>query len=93
MMQAATSNAAGAVELLVAEGAEIDGKSSSGRTALLLAVQAGGADVLRKLIELGADVNGAPETEPVFPSTPLANAIALGQEEIADILREAGAVE
>ena len=41
----------------------------------------------------GADVNGAPDVEPVFPTTPLANAIAFGHDEIADILREAGAKE
>ena len=43
--------------------------------------------------ELGADVNGARDTEPVFPSTPLAEAIDRGLDEIADILREAGASE
>jgi len=97
-MQAATANAVGAIELLVAGGADIDAKTSAGRTALYgaaayLADAEGGADALRKLIELGADVNGAPETEPVFPSKPLAVAIALGQDESADILREAGESE
>ena len=90
-MEAARGNAAGAVELLVAAGAEIDAKEAG--TALLYAVANGAADTTRKLIELGADVNGAPETEPVFPSTPLAIAIAQGLDEIADILREAGASE
>ena len=91
MILAALGNAVDAIELLVAEGADIDAKLPSGSTALTVATQAGSADAVRKLIELGANVNGAPETEPVFPFTPLANAIALGRDEIADILREAGA--
>jgi len=93
LTQAAAGNAADAIELLVAEGADIDAKSPSGRTALTTAVRRRGADAVRKLIELGADVNGAPETEPVFPWTPLASAISYGLDEIADILREAGASE
>ncbi len=77
----------------VPSGADIDAKTPSGRTPLFWAAQDGAADAVRKLIELGADLNGAPQTEPVFPSTPLARAIALGLDEIADILREAGASE
>lgn len=50
-------------------------------------------DAVRRLIDLGADVNGAPETEPVFPTTPLRHALDHGRDEIADILREAGASE
>ena len=50
-------------------------------------------DAVRTLLELGADVNGAPDVDPVFPSTPMKLAIAVGLEEIADILRAAGATE
>ncbi len=92
-MTAAGINAVGAIELLVDEGADIDAKRLSRLTALHFTVQDGGTDSVRKLIELGADLNGAPEIEPVLPSTPLAIAIALGLDEIADILREAGASE
>ena len=92
LMRAAVHNAVGTIELLVTAGADIDAKLPSGRTALYFAME-GGADAVRKLIKLGADLNGAPETEPVFPSTPLAMAIARGLDEIADILREAGASE
>ncbi len=92
-MVAAFANAVGAIELLVAEGADIDAKQSAGETALYWASVEGAAEALRKLIELGADLNGAPETEPVFPSTPLAMAIQRGLDGIADILREAGASE
>ncbi len=45
------------------------------------------------LLELGADVNGRPDVDPVFPTAPLEYAIALGQDEIADMLRAAGATE
>ena len=90
------------IELLVAEGADIDAKRVSGLTALHIAVHSGSAAAARKLIALGIDLNGAPETEPVAFATPLADAIAWGQagkidpevaDEIAAILREAGASE
>ncbi len=94
LMMAAGANAVGAIELLVTEGAHIDAKEVSGATPLLFAVtRSTRADAARKLVELGADVNGAPDTEPVSATTPLAAAIARGQPEIADILRAAGAVE
>ncbi len=66
---------------------------SDGQTSLLLAARETDAGTVRALLELGADVNGAPDVDPVFPSTPLELAIALGRDEIADILREAGATE
>jgi ankyrin repeat protein len=93
LFAAAFANAAGTVELLVISGANIDAKLTSGRTALLTAVMYRAPEAVKKLLELGADVNGAPETEPVEPITPLAWAIANKSDEIADILREAGASE
>ena len=45
------------------------------------------------ILELGADVNGAPDVDPVFASTPLELAIDKGWDEIADMLRAAGATE
>ena len=93
LMIAAFANAAGTVELLVISGANIDAKLTSGRTALTSAVQNNAAEAVNKLLKLGADINGAPETEPVDPITPLAYAIANKSDEIADILREAGASE
>ncbi len=90
---AAISNASGAIELLVRSGVDIDQKEQNGETPLSFAVQAGQADAVRTLLELGADVNGAPDVDPVYPSTPLEEAIARGLEEIADILRAAGATE
>ena len=93
LIYAATGNAISAIELLVAAGADINAKDPGGQTAIHQAATSGQADAVRKLIELGADVNGAPDVEPVFPTTPLANTIAFGHDEIADILREAGASE
>ncbi len=90
---AAGGNAVGAIELLVAEGADIDAKRGPGFTALHFATNRGSVDALRKLIELGVDLNGAPHTEPVYRLTPLGYAIGLGRDEIADILRDAGASE
>ncbi|MHA1564256.1 MAG: ankyrin repeat domain-containing protein [Alphaproteobacteria bacterium] len=76
---APTGNAVSAIELLVAAGADINAKASSGQTALYWAAVEGGADAVRKLVELGADVNGAPDIEPVFSSIPLGDAIARGR--------------
>lgn len=90
---AAISNASRAIELLVRSGADIDEKMRTGATSLSLAVFAGQADAVRTLVELGADVNGVPDVDPVLPSTPLKLAITSGLEEIADILRAAGATE
>ncbi len=83
LMIAATGNAVGAIALLVAAGADIDAKSPGGETALSFAAVNGAAGAVRKLIELGADLNGARELLRILE--------ALGLDEIADILREAGA--
>ena len=75
-MIAAATNAVDAVELLFAAGANIEAKMPGGQTGLTMAAQGGAADGVRKLLELGADLNGSPDTEPVYPSTPLALATA-----------------
>lgn len=90
---AAEGNAFGSIELLIRFGAGIDQKDSSGGTPLARAVGGGHMDAVRVFLELGADVHGARDIDPVFPSTPLELAIAKGLEEIADILRAAGATE
>ena len=92
---AALGNASGVIELLARSGVDIDVKnpSSSGLTPLLIAVRQAHTDAVRTLLELGADVNGRPDVDPVFPTAPLEYAIALGQDEIADMLRAAGATE
>ena len=90
---AARANAASAIELLARSGVDIDDKGPSGLNPLILAVERGAVDAVRTLLELGADVNGAPNIDPVFASTPLELAIARGLDEIASILRAAGAAE
>ncbi len=90
---AAHSNASGIIELLARSGIDIDEKLPSGLTPLSHAAGHANAGAVRTLVELGADVNGAPDVDPVFPSTPLEQAIAKGLEEIVAILRAAGATE
>lgn len=102
LMNAASVDAVDMIDLFVAEGADIDAKRGSGLTALHMAVYSGSINSVRRLVALGIDLNGTPETEPVAFATPLAEAIYYGQigklkpaiaEEIAAILREAGASE
>jgi ankyrin repeat protein len=93
LMNAVDGNAVGVIELFVTEGADLDAKRPNGVTALHHAAGYGSPDAARKLIELGADVNGLPETEPVAAYTPLALAIINDWDKVADILREAGASE
>ena len=87
---AARSNASGTIELLARSGVDIDEKLRDGLTPLSNAARQAQAGAVRTLLELGADVNGAPDVDPVFPYTPLEEAIARGLEEIADILRAGG---
>lgn len=102
LMNAASANAVGVIDLLVAGGANIDSKRADGLTALHIAVHSDAIAAVRKLVELGINVNGDPDTEPVAFATPLAEAIYRGQtgkmepeiaEQITAILREAGASE
>ncbi len=102
LMNAASVNAVGVIDLLVAKGADIDAKRVSGLTALHIAVHSGHIGAVQKLVALGIDPNGTPETEPVAFATPLAEAMYHGQigklkpdvaDEISAILREAGASE
>ena len=102
LMNAASVDAVDVIDLFVAEGADIDAKRGSGLTALHIAVYSGSTGAVRKLVALGIDLNGAPDTEPVAFATPLAETIYHGQigklkpdvaDEIATILREAGASE
>ena len=46
LMEAASANAVGAIELLVATGADIDAKLLSGQTALYFASETGNADAV-----------------------------------------------
>ena len=86
---------AGSLALVAARQACSDGKA-------LVVIDRAGTFYAHAAAALGIDLNGAPETEPVAFATPLAEAIYHGQigklkpevaDEIAAILREAGASE
>ncbi|KAJ7586326.1 ankyrin repeat-containing domain protein [Mycena floridula] len=63
------------------------------RTALLAAIQGGESDVVKFLIESGADVNASAGDFETPPQTPLQLAIQKGHKEIEKILRRHGARE
>lgn len=75
------------VAALVARGADVDLKVQ-GMTPLVLAVQQGHLDVVRLLVEAGADVN---LREQYTGMTPLEAALDREDEEMADYLIEHGA--
>ncbi len=78
---------------LIAVGEDLEAQDRFVGTALHWAALTGNAKAALELIVAGADVNRAPDVDPVFPTTPLENAIARGWDEIADMLRAAGATE
>ncbi len=78
---------------LIAAGEDLEAQDKLVGTALHWAALTGNAKAALELIVAGADVNGAPDVDPVFPSTPLELAIRSGLDEIADMLRAAGATE
>lgn len=83
------------MEVLVAAGAKVNAKTPAGETILHIGVLnvGGNVDGVVKLLELGADVNGMRDQEPVFGETPLGVALRLGIDNQVKILRAAGASE
>lgn len=80
------------VKMLVAAGAEIEARDESGRTALVAAILAGTGgypEVLKALIELGANINVCD----AGGNSVLKLAQNLGRETVASIFTEAGASE
>jgi ankyrin repeat protein len=75
------------VKLLLAEGADVNGKDPNGETALNLAVGGGHKDMVALLIEKGADINGKGR----YDAAPLHNAAWDGNKEIAELLIDKGA--
>ena len=78
----------GAVELLLRRGAHPDAPNPlDGNTALMMAANRGAIDVVRMLIAAGADVNAKAKDG----WTPLEAATMIGDEEIVELLKRAGA--
>lgn len=69
------------VELLLAYGANINARNSTGRTPLILATNARHVDIAKRLVEAGADVNVADNSN----NAPLFHAIHLGLEELTTL--------
>ena len=74
--------------LLIQRKADVGARDDYGNTALILAARAGVQDVVRLLVESGADVNAA---NPLTGDGPLDVALQEGRTEIADFLRSKGA--
>jgi hypothetical protein len=87
LRQSADSGDLPGLRAVLDEKVSIDSRDSSGRTALLLAVQSGRDAVVRALLARGAD----PNISDVYGETPLHAAIAGNHTEIAQVLRRAGA--
>ena len=81
------------VELLIANGADVDDRDVHGYTPLLLAIQAGQSDIARALIKSGADVNARAVTDGGEDVTPLYLSILLGRGFTETLLRDHGATK
>ncbi|MFJ8013568.1 ankyrin repeat domain-containing protein [Streptomyces sp. NPDC096339] len=87
--RAAEAGDAAMVERLLAGGAEADAWVPGGRRALDLAVCAGWAEVVRQLVEAGADPGR--DAGPYDEATPMALAAMNGHTAVARVLLDAGA--
>jgi uncharacterized protein len=85
--QAAAKNDTARVETLIKNGALVDARDSSGRTALLVATHANAIDAARALIAAGANVNAKDNIE----DSPYLYAAAEGRLEILRLTLKAGA--
>jgi ankyrin repeat protein len=85
---AAAYGRADLVEVLIAKGADVNAKTQSSTAPLHLAVAKGHTNVVKILIGARADVNCKSRN-----GTPLHIAVKRGYEEIANLLRQHGAVE
>jgi len=87
LFAAAKSNDVHAAKTLIAEGAPIDSKDGSGRTALLVATYHNAIDVARLLIDAGANVNSKDSLQ----DSPYLYAGAEGKLKILKMTVDAGA--
>ena len=94
LMLAAQGGHTEAVRLLIARGADLNVAAKFSLTAVMLAAIGGHTEVVRLLVAAGADLtfrgSGAPG---VFNKTALGLALARDAEDIAALLRAAGAPE
>jgi ankyrin repeat protein len=84
---AASQGDLAAIDVLLAEGAEMDARGENGETPLILAVLTGHVDVIELLIAHGADVMARNERG----LTPLHAAAYSGKAELAELLLDHGA--
>ena len=90
MMAAKKYNGLDTIKLLVARGADVNGADQYGRTALIMAARYGRIEIVRFLLSRGAN----PNTESIMQKwkTPLIAANLRGHTEVAELLRQAGAL-
>lgn len=89
LARAAGDGDVAAVARLLSDGAEVDGLGGDGRSALDLAVHAGHVEVVRVLLEAGADSQQRAGT--YGEVTPLCLAAMFGYVAVAELLLDAGA--
>ena len=79
------------MEMLIANGADVDERDVHGYTPLLLAIQEGYTDMAKTLIVNGADVNARAVSDGGNDVTPLYLSIILGRGAVETLLRGHGA--
>jgi uncharacterized protein len=87
LMQAVRGNDVAAVEQLIAEGANVNELEPNGDAPLVMAAYLGHAEIVRKLLEAGADVAAV---DPSMKATALHAAAYAGRTEAAKLLTEHG---
>src|SRR5262245_25653776 len=88
LRQAALKGDLEGVKGLLAKGAEVDGASEFGATALMFACDRGHMEVVKLLLERGADVNRKDTT---YQSTPISWAAYSGRADVVELLLAWGA--
>ena len=83
LMQAVNKNDAAAVRKLIAQGANVDELESNGDAPLVMAAYLGHAEIVRLLLEAGADVKAV---DPGMKATALHAASYAGRTEAAKLL-------